>query len=63
MTRRTLTSFRHAGRGLRWALTSQPNLRLHLAAAVIVLAAAILVGFTTVELAVVVLCAAVVIAA
>jgi len=63
MTRRTLRSFRHAGRGLGWALSSQPNLRVHLAAAVVVLVAAILIGFTAVELAVVVLCVAVVIAA
>ena len=63
MTRRTLASFRHAGRGLRWALTSQPNLRVHLVAALLVLVAGVLAGFTAVELAVLVLCVAIVIAA
>jgi len=63
MIRRTLASFRHAGRGLRWALASQPNLRVHLSAALVVLVAAIFLGFTAVELSLLVLCVAAVIAA
>lgn len=63
MTRRTLRSFRHAGRGLRWALASQPNLRIHLLVAVAVLVAGVLFRFTAIELVALVLCITIVIAA
>ena len=61
--RRTLYSFRHAGRGLTWAISSQANLRFHLVAAVIVLLAALVFHFTAIEFVGLVLCFAVVIAA
>lgn len=61
--RRTLYSFRHAGRGLGWAVSSQANLRFHLAAAATVLLAALLFHFTAIEFVGLVLCFAVVIAA
>ncbi len=61
--RRTLYSFRHAGRGLAWAVTSQANLRFHMAAAAAVLLAALLFHFTAIEFVGLVLCFAVVIAA
>lgn len=61
--RRTLYSFRHAGRGLTWAVSSQANLRFHLVAVVIVLLAALLFHFTAIEFVGLVLCFAVVIAA
>ena len=35
--RRTLYSFRHAGRGIAWALSTQANLRVHFFAAAVVL--------------------------
>ncbi|TME79774.1 MAG: hypothetical protein E6I47_10230, partial [Chloroflexi bacterium] len=44
--RRTLYSFRHAGRGFAWALTSQANLRVHIGAAAVVLIAALLLHFS-----------------
>lgn len=44
-------SFRYAGEGLRWAWTTQRNLRVHGAAAVLVLAAIPLVSLTPVEIA------------
>jgi len=61
--RRTLYSFRHAGRGFGWALTSQANLRVHIAAAAIVLIAALLLRFTPIEFVGLTLCFAIVIAA
>lgn len=61
--RRTLYSFRHAGRGFAWAVSSQANLRVHLVAAAVVLVAAILLRFSTLEFVALVISAAVVIAA
>jgi diacylglycerol kinase len=61
--RRTLYSFRHAGRGFVWALTSQANLRVHLLAAVVVLIGALLFRFSAIEFVGLVLCFAIVIAA
>lgn len=61
--RRSLYSFRHAGRGLAWAVSSQANLRFHLLAAAVVLVAALLLRFTAIEFVGLVLCFAVVIAA
>jgi diacylglycerol kinase (ATP) len=61
--RRTIYSFRHAGRGLGWAISSQANLRVHLGAAVIVVVAAFLLRFSLIEFAALLLCFAVVIAA
>jgi diacylglycerol kinase (ATP) len=61
--RRTLYSFRHAGRGLWWAVSSQANLRVHLAAAVVVLIAALVLRFSVLEFVALLLCFAVVIPA
>lgn len=61
--RRTLYSFRHAGRGLAWAVSSQANLRLHLVAVAVVLVAALLLRFSTLEFVALLLCFAIVIAA
>jgi diacylglycerol kinase (ATP) len=61
--RRTLYSFRHAGRGLGWAISSQANLRVHLLAALVVVTAAILVRFSLIEFVAMLLCFAIVIAA
>lgn len=61
--RRTLYSFRHAGRGLAWAVSSQANLRVHLLAAALVLIAALLLRFSVLEYVVLLLCFAIVIAA
>jgi len=61
--RRTLYSFRHAGRGIAWALSSQANLRVHVIIAVLVLVAAVLFHFTAIEFVALVLCFAIVIAA
>jgi len=61
--RRSLYSFRHAGRGLAWAVSSQANLRFHLLAAAVVLVVALLFRFTAIEFVGLVLCFAVVIAA
>lgn len=61
--RRTVYSFRHAGRGLRWAVSSQANLRVHLAAATVVLILAVLLRFSSMEFVALVLCFALVIAA
>ncbi|HEY0492385.1 MAG TPA: diacylglycerol kinase family protein [Candidatus Dormibacteraeota bacterium] len=61
--RRTLYSFRHAGRGLSWAVSSQANLRFHLVAAAAVLLLALVFRFTAIEFVGLVLCFAVVIAA
>jgi diacylglycerol kinase len=61
--RRTLYSFRHAGRGLRWAVSSQANLRVHLAAAALVLVLALLFRFSSLEFVALLLCFAIVIAA
>jgi diacylglycerol kinase len=61
--RRTLYSFRHAGRGIAWALSSQANLRVHLVAAVVVLVAAALLRFSALELVALVLSFAIVISA
>jgi diacylglycerol kinase (ATP) len=61
--RRTLYSFRHAGRGLAWAVSSQANLRVHLVAAAVVLIAAIVLRFSVIELVALLLCFAIVIGA
>ena len=61
--RRSVYSFRHAGRGLRWAVSSQANVRVHLAAAVVVLIAALLLRFSAMEFVGLLLCFAIVIAA
>jgi diacylglycerol kinase (ATP) len=61
--RRTLYSFRHAGRGLAWALSSQANLRVHFVAAAVVLVAALVLRFSVIEFVGLVLCFTVVIAA
>jgi diacylglycerol kinase (ATP) len=61
--RRTLYSFRHAGRGFAWALSTQANLRVHLVAAAAVLLAGVLFRFSVIELVALVLCFAIVIAA
>lgn len=61
--RRTVYSFRHAGRGLRWAVSSQANLRVHLVAAAVVLIAAIALRFSAIELVALLLCFAIVITA
>ncbi len=61
--RRTLYSFRHAGRGLTWALSSQANLRVHFVAAAVVLIAALVLGFSVIEFVGLVLCFTVVVAA
>lgn len=61
--RRTLYSFRHAGRGLSWALSSQANLRVHFIAAAVVLIAALLLRFSVIEFVGLVLCFTVVVAA
>ena len=61
--RRTFYSFRHAGRGVAWALSSQANLRVHLVIAALVLVAALLFRFSALEFVALVLCFAIVIAA
>jgi diacylglycerol kinase (ATP) len=61
--RRTLYSFRHAGRGFAWAFSSQANVRVHLVAAAVVLVAAVLLRFSSIEFVGLVLCFAIVIAA
>ena len=61
--RRTLYSFRHAGRGFSWAVSSQANLRVHLVAAALVLVAAVLLRFSALEFVALVLSAALVIGA
>src|SRR6202011_2023683 len=58
--RRTLYSFRHAGRGFAWALTSQANLRVHFAAAAVVLVAALVLRFSTIDFVGLILCFAIV---
>lgn len=60
--RRTLYSFRHAGRGFAWALSSQANLRVHAVVAVAVLVGALLLRFSAIEFVALVLCFALVIA-
>lgn len=52
---RTLRSFGYAGAGLSFLLRTQPNFRVHLAAAVSVVGTALGVGATAVEIAVLVL--------
>ena len=52
---RTLRSFGYAGAGLSFLVRTQPNFRVHLAAAVSVVGTAVGVGATAVELAVLVL--------
>ena len=61
--RRTLYSFRHAGRGLAWALSSQANLRVHFIAAAVVLIAALVLRFSVIEFVALVLCFTVVVTA
>jgi diacylglycerol kinase (ATP) len=60
---RTIYSFRHAGRGLAWALSSQANLRVHLVVAVVVLIAALLFRFSAIEFALLFVCISIVVAA
>lgn len=52
---RTLRSFGFAGAGLRYLVSTQPNFRVHVAAAMLVVALALAVGATTLELAVLLL--------
>jgi len=61
--RRTLYSFRHAGRGFSWALSSQANLRVHFVAAAVVLIAALVLRFSVIEFVGLVICFTVVVAA
>ena len=61
--RRTLYSFRHAGRGFAWAFTSQANLRVHFVAAAVVMVSAVVLRFSVIELVALVLCFSIVIAA
>jgi diacylglycerol kinase (ATP) len=61
--RRTLYSFRHAGRGLAWAVSSQANLRVHLMVALVALILAVLLRFSSLEFVALLVCVAVVIAA
>ena len=61
--RRSLYSFRHAGRGLAWAVSSQANMRVHLGAAAVVLIAALLFRFSVLEFVGLALCFAMVITA
>ena len=61
--RRTLYSFRHAGRGFAWALSSQANLRVHFVATAVVLIAALVLRFSVIEFVALVLCFTVVVAA
>ncbi len=60
---RTGRSFVHAGRGLRDALASEPNLRIHVVIAVVVLGAAWLLAFSAVALALLATVAGLVLAA
>jgi diacylglycerol kinase (ATP) len=60
---RTIYSFRHAARGLAWALSTQANLRVHLLAGVVVLVAALVFRFTAIEFALLFVCIAIVFAA
>ena len=53
--RRTLRSFGFAGAGLTYLVRTQPNFRVHLAAATSVVGTALVVGTTPFELAVLVL--------
>jgi diacylglycerol kinase len=52
---RTLRSFGFAGAGLRYLVRTQPNFRVHLLAALIVVGTAFLAGATGVEIAVLLL--------
>jgi diacylglycerol kinase len=52
---RTLRSFGFAGAGLSYLVRTQPNFRVHLAAAVSVVGTALAVGASAVELAILVL--------
>ena len=61
--RRTVASFRHAGRGLQWAVGSQANFRIHLLAAGAVLVAAALLRFTALEFVALLICIAIVLTA
>lgn len=60
---RTIYSFRHAGRGLVWALSSQANLRVHLVAGMVVLVAALVFRFSAIEFALLFVCISLVVAA
>jgi len=61
--RRSLYSFRHAGRGFAWAVSSQANVRVHLVAAAAVIVGAIILRFSLIEFTILLLCFAIVIAA
>ena len=52
---RTLRSFGFAGAGIRYLIATQPNFRVHVAAAMLVVALALAVGATALELAVLLL--------
>ena len=52
---RTLRSFGFAGAGVTYLVRTQPNFRVHLAAAFLVVGTALVVGTTAVELAVLIL--------
>ncbi len=60
---RTIYSFRHASRGLVWALSSQANLRVHLVVGVVVLIAALIFRFSAIEFALLFVCISIVVAA
>ena len=47
--RRSLYSFRHAGRGFAWAVSSQANVRVHLIAAAAVIVGALILRFSLIE--------------
>lgn len=51
-----MRSFGYAGRGLRLAVRSHPNMRIHLALTVAVAAAAVWAGVSALEAAILVLC-------
>jgi diacylglycerol kinase (ATP) len=61
--RRSLYSFRHAGRGFAWAVSSQANVRVHLIAAAAVIVGALILRFSLIEFTILLLCFAIVIAA
>ncbi|MBI2984844.1 MAG: diacylglycerol kinase family protein [Candidatus Kerfeldbacteria bacterium] len=48
------SSLRHAGRGLRWALDSENNFRLHLAVAIVVVVLLLATGLDRVQAALII---------
>lgn len=59
--RKRAESFRHAARGIRIMLRSQPNARIHAAALLVVVCSGLLLGLSGTEWALIVLAAALVI--